>query len=158
MKRNVLVFVFCLFLLVSAKSVLASGFHISSIAGVDTGGQMLSHWWNSNLQPTFRGEALPGEDILVDIDGTSVSIAADSSGDWVYTPASALTTGDHSVTFTSSESTISFTLTLGSENVDWDAVGSGASETLPTVGFFLPTLLLAGAGSGLIILAKKRIA
>jgi len=144
------------FILMTKEKVLASGFHLSSVGGVDTGGQMLSHWWNTSLQPTFRGESLPGADILVDIDGSSVSIAADSAGNWVYTPLSELTTGDHSVSFTSSESTISFTLTLGTDNVDWTAVGSGASETLPTVGFFLPTLLLAGVGGELMWVAKKQ--
>jgi len=142
-------------ILVTKGNVMASGFHLSSVGGVDTGGQMLSHWWNTSLQPTFRGESIPGADILVDIDGSSVSIAADSAGDWVYTPASELTPGDHSVSFTSSESTISFTLTLGTDNVDWTAVGSGASETLPTVGVFLPTIALTGMGSGLVLLAKR---
>lgn len=156
MKRYLTLFVFCFLTFVFSSNVIASGFHISEIGGVDTGGQMLSQWWNTSLQPTIRGEALPGEDILISIDDNSVSIAADSSGDWVYTPASPLAEGDHSVTFSSSESTINFTLTLGRENVDWDAVGSGATDTLPTVGFFLPTLLLTGAGSGLIVLAKKK--
>ena len=132
--------------------VRASGFHISSIGGVETGGQMLSQWWNTSLQPTFRGESMPGADILVDIDGSSVSIAADSAGDWVYTPASALTSGDHTVSFTSNESAINFTLTLGTDSVDWTAVGSGVSETLPTVGVFLPTIALTGVGSCLIFL------
>jgi len=141
--------------LVTNEKVMASGFHVSSIGGVETGGQMLSQWWNTSLQPTFRGESIPGADILVDIDGSSVSIAADSAGDWVYTPAAELTSGDHNVSFTSSESTISFTLTLGAESVDWEAVGSGASETLPAVGIFLPTLFLTSVGSGLMILAKR---
>ncbi|TRZ49119.1 MAG: hypothetical protein D4S01_09225 [Dehalococcoidia bacterium] len=142
-------------ILLTNEKVLASGFHISSIGGVDTGGQMLSQWWNTSLQPTFRGESLPGADILVDIDGSSVSIAADSAGDWVYTPAAELTSGDHTVSFTSNESDINFTLTLGTDSVDWTAVGSGASETLPAVGIFLPTIVLTGVGSGLVLLAKK---
>lgn len=154
MKKMMGLVMISLFLVMVGK-VWASGFHISSIGGVDTGGQMLSHWWNTSLQPTIRGEALPGQDILVTIDGTAVQIAADSAGDWFYTPASALTEGDHTISLESNGSTISFSLTLGAGSVDWDAVGSGASETLPTVGIFLPTVIMTSLGSGLVVLGRK---
>lgn len=143
------------FLFVFSKCVWASGFHISSIGGVSTGGQQLSHWWISKLQPVFEGEATPGAEIIATIDGVAVSINADSSGNWAYQPETALIAGDHQINFSSSGSTVNFTLTLGKDNVNWDMVGSGATETLPTVGVFLPTLALAGVGSGFLMLGKK---
>lgn len=143
------------FLFVFSKSVWASGFHISSIGGVSTGGQQLSHWWITKLQPVFEGEASPGAEIIVTIDGAVVSINADSSGNWAYQSETALNAGDHQISFASEGSTISFTLTLGTDNINWDMVDSGATATLPTVGFFLPTLALLGGGGGLIAWGKK---
>ncbi len=145
----------CMFAMVFTKVVLASGFHISSIGGVSTGGQMLSHWWNTSLQPTIEGEATPGAEVTITIDSVVRVINAGSDGVWAYRPDTALVAGDHNVTVSSNGSTVSFILTLGSDAIDWDAVGSGASETLPTVGFFLPTLALIGTGGGLVALAKK---
>lgn len=144
-----------MFAMVFVRVVLASGFHISSIGGVSTGGQQLSHWWNTSLQPTFEGEASPGAEITVTIDDVTRVINAGSDGIWAFRPETALVAGDHNVTVSSNGSTVNFNLTLGSDAVDWDAVGSGASETLPTVGFFLPTLALMGTGGGLITIAKK---
>lgn len=145
----------CMLAMVFTKGVLASGFHISAIGGVSTGGQQLSHWWNTSLQPTMEGEATPGAEITVTIDDVTRVINAGSDGIWAFRPDTALVAGDHNVTVSSNGSTVSFTLTLGSEAVDWDSVGSGATETLPTVGFFLPTLALIGTGGGLVALAKK---
>lgn len=153
MKRIVVVWL--ILMLLTTKAAMASGFHISSIGGVSTGGQQLSHWWISRLRPVFEGEATPGAEITVTIDSASVVIYADSSGDWQYQPENDLTAGDHQVSFASSGSTVSFTLTLGTDNVDWNMVSSGATETLPTVGFFLPTLALLGGGGGLMVLGKK---
>ena len=153
MKKFVLVW--SVLLMLTARVAMASGFHISSIGGVSTGGQQLSHWWISRLRPVFEGEATPGAEITVTIDSNTIMIYADSSGDWQYQPETDLAAGDHQVSFASSGSTVSFTLTLGTDNVDWNMVGSGATETLPTVGFFLPTLALLGGGGGLMVLGKK---
>jgi len=144
-----------LLMMVFSRQVLASGFHISSIGGVSTGGQQLSHWWISKLQPVFEGEASPGAEVTIQIDELTRVINAGSDGNWAHQPETALSAGDHQVSISSGGSTVSFVLTLGTDNVNWDMVGSGASETLPTVGFFLPTLALLGGGSGLMVLGKK---
>lgn len=133
-------------LLTTSENVFASGFHLKSIGNVDTRGQQISHWWYSNNSPVFSGEAMPGASIIFDIDGTSLEINADSSGNWNFAPQTGLTDGDHKITITSDGSTINFTLTIGNSNVNWDAVGSGGSETLPTVGTGWPTVLLMTMG------------
>lgn len=126
--------------------VLASGFHLKSISSVETGGRQISHWWYSGTSPVFHGEALPGANINADIDGSVVQFAADSSGNWDYAVPVALTAGDHKIIFSSEGSTIEFTLTIGSDGVNWDAVGKGGEETMPTVGTTWPTTLIAMVG------------
>lgn len=131
----------CLFL-VQTGAVFAGTFNIKSIGGADTDGKQISHWWVTSLQPVFRGEAVPGANVSVTIDGTALQVTADSSGDWVFTPVSALSAGDHSVIASSEGSNISFTLTTGRENVDWAAVEKGTAEALPTVGVVSPTFMM----------------
>jgi hypothetical protein len=128
---------------------MASGFHLSSIGEVETKGQQISHWWYSGSRPTLRGEGLPGNDVTVSIDGNSLQTGTDSAGEWVFTPAENLATGDHQIVITSNGSEIKFTLTVGAENVNWEAVESGNKDTLPTVGVVSPTVLLLLAGIGL---------
>ncbi len=136
------------------KRVWAAGFSVASIGSVSTNNQQLSHWWYTGNSPVFRGEAGPGADIIVDIDGSQAQIAADSAGNWVYS-ATGLSEGDHSISFASGGSTIAFTLTIGTANVDWGAVEAGGSQTLPTVGIILPGIILMSGGTFLISLGKK---
>jgi hypothetical protein len=130
----------------TTKGVWASGFHLKSIGNVETGGRQISHWWYSGSDVVFHGEALPGAEVVVDIDGAPLQINADSAGNWDFKPQSSLTAGDHQITLTSGESIVKFTLTTGAENVNWEAVGSGQAETMPTVGTSWPTVLLTLVG------------
>jgi hypothetical protein len=143
-----------MFTLLSVKVSLASGFNLKSIGSVNTDGQQISHWWYTASSPTFIGEAPAGSTVTISIDEVDASVTADASNAWSYNSGS-LTGGDHSVSISNNGSTISFTLTIGSENVDWDAVNSGTSETLPTVGIIMPTVLLSSTGLGLLFGAKK---
>jgi len=138
----------------SGGSVLASGFYLKSIGNVDTGGRQIDHWWYSGNQPTLKGEASPGADVIVEIDGTVLQVSADSAGEWVFTPTTVLSGGDHMVSIKGEGTEINFTLTIGSENVDWDAVGTGGGETLPTVGTIWPTLVMM-AGAAVMMIGGK---
>lgn len=146
---------FVLFL-ISGKNVSAGGFNLKSIGSVETGGQQISHWWYTSSVPTMIGEAGPGETVTVSIDGTEGTATTDGDGNWTFTP-SALSDGDHEIILTSGGSTISFTLTIGAENVDWEAVNSGGGETLPAAGVLFPTLGLSIMG-GMFVLISKRLA
>ena len=149
------VFVFCTFLFgLKTTGVLASGFNLKSIGSVDTSGRQISHWWYAGSVPVFTGEAPAGSTVTISVDGSEGSVTAGDSNDWSYSPGS-LSSGDHSVVITNNGSTISFTLTMGVENVDWDAVNSGTSETLPTVGIIMPTILLSSTGLGMVLGAKR---
>lgn len=156
MKKIFLILALFLGLVLNIKQVWASGFAITSIGEVSTNGKYYSKFWHTSLAPTIRGVALPGADILVDIDGTQVQIAADSSGDWVYTPP-VQTDGDRVFTFTSNGSTIKTTITLGKTNVDWSKAigGDDATTNLPSVGNPWPTAVLLLAGMGFVVGAVK---
>lgn len=152
-KTKYLVLVFALFLY-SGKSVFAGGFNLRSIGSLDTSGRQISHWWYTGSIPTMKGEASAGEAVTISIDGTESTETADAEGNWIYAPGS-LDTGDHKIVLTSGGSTISFTLTMGSENIDWDAVNSGEGETLPAAGVLFPTLGLGTIGGAFVLISKK---
>ena len=142
--------------LYSGKSVLAGGFNLKSIGSVDTSGRQISHWWYTGSIATMKGEAGAGETVTISIDGTEATATADAEGNWTYIPT-ALDGGNHEVVLTSGGSTISFTLTMGVDNVDWDAVKSGDAQALPAAGVLFPTLGLTTIG-GIFVLISKKIA
>lgn len=146
--------VFGLLLSFKNTNALASGFNLKSIGSVDTSGRQISHWWYSGGVPSFTGEAPSGSTVTISVDGTEGSVTADGNNSWSYSPGS-LSDGDHTIVISNNGSTINFTLTMGADNVNWDAVNSGAGQsTLPTVGFVFPTALLSLSGLGLVVLAK----
>ena len=151
--KKVLV-MFLLLFLGFRKQVQAGGFNLKSIGDVSTEGRQISHWWYSGLQPILRGEALPGSEVTITIDEIVRQINADSDGNWNFSGETILAAEDHSVKLESGGSIISFTLTLGSENVDWEAVGTGAGESLPAVGVVSPTLFLLTGGLMAMLSAK----
>ena len=137
------------------KDVLASGFNLKSIGSVDTSGRQISHWWYSGSTPVMVGEAPSGSTVTISVDGTEATVTAGASNDWTYSPG-ALSAGDHKIIITNNGSNITFTLTMGAENVNWEAVNSAAgTTTLPTVGVVFPTVLLSSTGAGLVALAKR---
>lgn len=135
---------------------LASGFNIQSIGGISTGGSPPSKFWYTGSSPVVRGQASPNSPVTIDTDGSAMQINADSSGDFAY-QLGPLASGSHNIKLSNSESEIGLVLVIGSENVDWEAVNMGGGESLPTVGFLLPTILLSGLGGGMMVLAKKYI-
>jgi len=139
---------------VGKNNVLASGFNIKSIGAIDTSGLQLSHWWYTNSNPTLVGEAPSGSSVSISIDGTETSITADSNNSWTYTTGS-LSEGDHTIIVGNNGATINFVITIGANNVNWDAVAKTPSQTLPTVGIILPTVLLSMSGFGFLFAAKK---
>lgn len=145
--RRVIVIGFFFFLFVVSPAVcpiFASGFTLQSIGNSVTGGRQITKWWYTGTQPSFKGEASPGAEVVVTIDGNALQINADSSGNWSFTPVSPLTVGDHDVTIASEGSTITFVLSIGTEGVDWDAVEKGGAATLPATGVTFPTIMVIG--------------
>lgn len=142
----VCVFSLVLFVCLGRGNVFASGFTLQSIGNSTTGGRQITKWWYTSSQPSFKGDASPNAEIVVTIDGNALQINADSSGSWSFTPVSPLTSGSHNVAIASGGSTISFVLSIGTEGVDWDAVGKGEAVTLPATGVTFPTVLIVGLG------------
>ena len=152
MKNFMALFFGLLLVLISSQKILASGFNLKSIGGVDTSGKATGHWWYTSNNPLFVGDALPTVAVDVSIDGVTATAPTSSDGTWQYQPTT-LSDGDHQVVLTSGGSTISFTLTIGSANVNWDSVNKGTGEALPATGNMEMTWLLiitglAGIGLG----------
>ncbi|MFA7301341.1 MAG: hypothetical protein WC069_03460 [Candidatus Shapirobacteria bacterium] len=140
-----------------AKGVLAGGFNMTSIGQVDTSGRQNSQWWYTSGNPTIRGEAASGAEVIYDIDGTALQVNASSDGNWVFTPQSVLSPGDHNISIKSGGSEIKFVLTIGNENVNWDTVGKGTGGVLPAAGTSWPTVLLSLLGGGMVVAAKRMV-
>lgn len=146
--------VFGMLFSLSKSNIIASGFNIKSIGAINTSGLQLSHWWCTNSNSTIIGEAPSGSSISISIDGTETTITADESNNWSYSTGN-LNDGDHSITVSNNGSNISFTLTTGENNVNWEAVAKTPAQALPTVGIILPTILLSASGVGFLFAAKK---
>lgn len=144
--RYIFTYVVVLFLLVclGVADASASGFTLQSIGNSTTGGRQITKWWYTGSQPSFKGNASPGAEVVVTIDDNALQVNADSSGSWSFTPISPLTVGSHNVSIASGGSTITFALSIGTEGVDWDAVGKGGAATLPATGVAFPTILIIG--------------
>lgn len=147
MNTKIVSFIFALLLfLLNFGVIKASGFNLQSIGGLDTSGKQISHWWYTGLQPTFKGEAPPDSTITIVIDEVSETVNSDSTGSWIYTPTT-LSSGDHNIRIENNENKITFTLTLGSENINWDTINQeGSSSALPAAGVAFPTIALIGSG------------
>jgi len=144
-----------LFLFLSTTKIFAGGFNLKSIGQLDTSGRQISHWWYSGSSAVMKGEAVIGNTVTVSIDGNEGTATVDGDGNWTYTPTN-LADGDHTIILTSGGSTIKFTLTMGTTNVDWDVVGKESSATaLPAAGVTLPTVLLLVLGTGFVLIGKK---
>lgn len=152
--KKYFMFILIAILALSVRTAWAGGFNLKSIGQVNTSGRQISHWWYSGSTPVMIGEAVAGSTVTISIDGTENTVTADGSGNWTYNPGS-LADGDHAVILKSDGSTITFTLTMGANNVNWDAVGSGSGETLPAAGVAWPTIILLSSGGMLFLVAKK---
>lgn len=154
MKKLKIILLIIFMSLATTTQALAGGFNLKSIGSVDTSGRQISHWWYTGSVATMKGEVAAGSTVNVSIDGEEATTTADSDGNWTYVPQS-LSDGDHEIILTSGGSTISFTLTMGAGNVDWDAVGGGDTEALPAAGLFFPTLGLSTLGGIFVLISKK---
>jgi hypothetical protein len=108
---NKLIGMMFLFCFIFVNQVMAGGFNMTSIGQVGTAGRQITQWWYTSGNPTIRGQAIPGAEVIYDIDGVALQINADSSGDWVFTPQAVLAEGDYSILIKSGGSEIKFTLT-----------------------------------------------
>lgn len=116
-------------LLSSSIFAFASGFQLKTIGVMNVDGTTLNHLYYSSTNVTFTGEAVANATVTAQINSFSESVTADSSGSWSY--SGILNNGDNIVSFTSNDSTISFTLTIGEVPA---GVGSLTKSETPTVG------------------------
>lgn len=129
-------------LLLTPKTVLASGFQLKTVGALDVDGVTYKHLWYTNGNNLlFTGVALQNTQVTATIDGASNTTTADSSGSWSYSKT--LTGGDHQISFSSGGSSVSFTLTIGEVPAN---IGSLSKVESPTVGTITPTIALLSFG------------
>lgn len=144
------------FLFAFPLKALASGFQLKTVGALNVDGVTYSHLWYTNGNVVFTGLALANAQVTATIDGASTTVTADASGNWSY--STTLSDGGHDVGFTSNESTVAFTLTIG-QNVPEGIGGLPEAET-PTVGIVTPTIALLFAGISLVfppLLLRKKV-
>ena len=141
MKRNLLILLISVLVLLFPQTLLAAGFQLKTVGGLNVEGVTYNQLWYSSTSVTFTGTALQDAIVTATINGTSGTTTADASGNWSY--SATLNEGDNTVSFESGGSTVSFTLTIG--EVPADVGGLTAAQT-PTVGMTTPTLVFVFLG------------
>jgi len=129
---------------------LAADFQLTHIGTLATEGKNYSQWWYSSPQLTLKGMGTVGASVEIKIDEANASVTVDGDSLWAFTPAGALTEGDHQVILTSEENTISFVLTIGEKptGVSLDATAAPeATASLPVAGNISYTLAVLILGS-----------
>lgn len=122
---------------------------VSSVGGA-TFIQGAARFWVTSATPTFSGITTANASVTGTVGSQSVSATADASGNWSWTPTTALA-GDNAVTITSGTTTASFTLTIGPlpENI-----ATAGGSTLAPAGSTNPTLFVLFAGSILVVVGS----
>lgn len=144
MKLRLPIFFLLSFLLLSffPTKVRASGFQIKSVGNLDVDGAVFKHLWYTNGKINITGIALANTSVTAIVDSTNSTVTADASGNWNY--QTDLAGGDHQISFSSSGSTIAFTLTIGSLP---EGAGSLQKAETPSVGIITPTFIILAIGS-----------
>ena len=156
----------CFTLIMSVSIALAASLAVTSIGGVAVSGTITS-FTTTDTTPTMIGTAAADATVDITIDDLIVAVAADTDGDWSYTPT-ILTEGDHSVEIASNLETLSFTLTVGSGTTTTSTESSTTSKggvstssgELPTAGTAENTVILIAAGMflmGLGVMAHQKL-
>lgn len=110
----------------------------------------------TSTKPTIKGKTSPGATVTVTVYSTPVTtvVAADSQGNWSFTPATPLDSGPHNVVASVLDSsgqtitaTSSFVVASGSTTQTYNQTQS----VIPVSGNETPTLLLVGLGVLLLI-------
>ena len=146
---------------INATRVLAATLTLQEIGASTVGGQSISSWTYTGMNPVFSGTADPDASVSITIASEApTSVTADATGNWSYTPTTLNTEGSYQVTIVSGDQTISFMLTIGpyagySSTTATDSAVTGTTkggmpDTLPVTGSFTDTLKLIAAGLGLI--------
>ena len=153
-----------LFFFASCGSVLAATLSLTAISSVDTTGRSgVKTWYYTGPRPMFKGTAAAGATVNVTIDpAKAVSVTADASGNWSYTPPADLPTGENKVSISSDQQTIAFTLMIGQgvpANIAADAAtaSAGTKGGLPAAGVWEWTVGLFGLGLLLTSLGTYRL-
>ncbi|OGD84598.1 hypothetical protein A3B51_02940 [Candidatus Curtissbacteria bacterium RIFCSPLOWO2_01_FULL_41_18] len=130
-------------------TVFAGSGLISSIGGA-TFIQGAKQFWVTSQSPTFSGITTAQAQVNGTVGSQTLTATADSSGNWSWTPTTALS-GDNQVSVTSNTQSASFILTIGSLP---EEIASASASTLPPAGNMSPTIIFLGAGLVLLFMGS----
>ncbi len=107
----------------------------------------------TTTRPTFQGKATPSATITVTIysapqTGTTTT---DSSGNWSFTPQTALTTGSHQLVVTATDTTTGASQTTSTTFIIQSSTSTSTSSAVPVTGIMDNTYLLIALASILLI-------
>lgn len=140
--KLILLSVSAVVIILSPATVLASSGLVSSIGGA-TFIQGAKHFWVTSASPTISGITTAGAKVSGTVGSQSVSATADGSGNWSWTPSTALS-GDNQVSITSGSITDTFTLTIGALPAN---IASSSASTLAPAGSFKTTIAILSVGA-----------
>ncbi len=123
-----------------------------SLTSLSTGGVL------TTSRPTFSGKAAAGASIKIVIHSDAqinTTVTADSSGNWSFTPTSALSDGTHTIAITATDSSNNTSNASASFTVSTGTLAPSATtqpSKLPAAGFSAPTIISVLAGLGLFVI------
>ncbi len=158
--RLLVVFLISVTLLFVAKGlVVAATLSVTSVGGTTVGSSVNVN--TTDTTPTIIGVASPEATVDISIDDLTVAVLADASGNWSYTPLTALADGAHMLGVASnletlnyvilvdsgtSESTSSTTTTTTTTTYGIGGATESTQTTLPVAGGIENTFLMVVGG------------
>jgi hypothetical protein len=125
-------FVTTAFLVVAKSSLFAATLQLISAGGTDIG--VLITVNTTDTTPTLIGKASPEATVDITIDDLTVAVLADASGDWSYTPITALSDDSHGLALASNLETLNYILIVDSGSSSTTTTTTTSSSSTTTTG------------------------
>ena len=129
------------------QNIIYGGSGLVSSVGGATFIQGATQFWVTSGTPTFSGITTASAPVTGTVGSQAVSVTADASGNWSWTPPAALS-GDNPVTITSGATTVNFTLTIGELPAN---IASASAGSLAPAGTTNPTFWILSIGTILVL-------
>jgi len=112
--------------------VMAATLKLNTVAGISVG--TLMSVTTSDTTPTLVGAASPEATVDISIDDLTVAVLADASGNWSYTPLTALSNNAHTLTIASNLETLNYVLIVSSGTSTATTSTTTTTTTTTTLG------------------------
>lgn len=131
--RLLVVFLVSITLLVVTKVlVVAATLSVTSVGGTTVGSSVNVN--TTDTTPTIIGLASPEATVDISIDDLTVAVLADASGNWSYTPLTALADGAHMLGVASNLETLNYVILVDSGTSESTSSTTTTTTTTTTYG------------------------